>query len=42
MSIIFTLHFMKELNEATYYVPIPNAYINPNTNKSCINYCFKT
>ena len=28
--------------EATYYVPIPNAYINPNTNKPCINYRFKT
>ena len=28
--------------EATYYVLIPNAYINPNTNKPCINYHFKT
>ena len=28
--------------EVTYYVPIPNAYINPNTNKPCINYRFKT
>ena len=28
--------------EATYYAPIPNAYINPNTNKPCINYRFKT
>ena len=28
--------------EATYYAPIPNAYINPNTDKPCINYCFKT
>ena len=28
--------------EVTYYVPIPNAYINPNTNKPCINYSFKT
>ena len=28
--------------EATCYVPIPNAYINPDTNKPCMNYCFKT
>ena len=28
--------------EATYYAPIPNAYINPNTNKPCIKYHFKT
>ena len=28
--------------EATYYAPIPNAYINPNTNKPCIKYRFKT
>ena len=28
--------------EATCYVPIPNAYINPDTNKPCINYHFKT
>ena len=28
--------------EATCYVPIPNAYINPDTNKPCMNYRFKT
>ena len=28
--------------EATCYVPIANAYINPDTNKPCINYRFKT
>ena len=28
--------------EATCYVPIPNAYINPDTNKPCTNYRFKT
>ena len=28
--------------EATCYVPIPNAYINPDTNKPCMNYHFKT
>ena len=28
--------------EATYYAPIPNAYINPNTNKPCIKYRFET
>ena len=28
--------------DATYYAPIPNACINPNTNKPCINYHFKT
>ena len=28
--------------EATYYAPISNAYINPNTNKPCITYRFKT
>ena len=28
--------------EATYYAPIPNAYINPDTNKPCMNYRFKT
>ena len=28
--------------EVTCYVPIPNAYINPSTNKPCINYRFKT
>ena len=28
--------------EATCYVPIPKAYINPNTNKPCMNYRFKT
>ena len=28
--------------EATCYVPIPNAYINPDTNKPCVNYHFKT
>ena len=28
--------------EVTYYAPIPNAYINPNTNKPCIEYRFKT
>ena len=28
--------------EATCYAPIPNAYINPNSNKPCINYRFKT
>ena len=28
--------------EATRYVPIPNAYINPDTNKPCTNYHFKT
>ena len=27
--------------EATCYVPIPNAYINPVTNKPCMNYRFK-
>ena len=27
--------------EATCYVPIPNAYINPDTNKPCMNYRFK-
>ena len=27
---------------ATYYAPIPNAYINSNTNKPCMNYHFKT
>ena len=28
--------------EATCYAPIQNAYINPDTNKPCINYRFKT
>ena len=28
--------------EATCYVPIPNAYIYPNTNKPSMNYRFKT
>ena len=28
--------------ETTCYVPIPNAYINPDTNKPCMNYRFKT
>ena len=28
--------------ETTCYVPIPNAYINPYTNKPCMNYRFKT
>ena len=28
--------------EATCYVPIANAYINPDTNKPCMNYRFKT
>ena len=28
--------------KATCYAPIPNAYINPNTNKPCIKYCFET
>ena len=28
--------------EATCYVPIANVYINPNTNKPCMNYRFKT
>ena len=28
--------------EATCYVQIPNAYINPDTNKPCMNYRFKT
>ena len=28
--------------EATCYVPIPNAYINPDTNKPCMNYRFET
>ena len=28
--------------EATCYVPIPNAYINPDTNKPFMNYRFKT
>ena len=28
--------------EATCHVPIPNAYINPDTNKPCIKYRFKT
>ena len=28
--------------EETCYVPIPNAYINPDTNKPCVNYRFKT
>ena len=28
--------------EVTYYTPIPNAYINPNTNKPCMNCRFKT
>ena len=27
--------------EATYYAPIPNAYINPNTNKPCITIILK-
>ena len=30
------------ITEATYYAQIPNAYINPNTNKPCIKYRFKT
>ena len=28
--------------EATCYVPIANAYVNPDTNKPCMNYRFKT
>ena len=28
--------------EVICYVPIANAYINPNTNKPCMNYRFKT
>ena len=28
--------------EATCYVRIPNGYINPDTNKPCMNYRFKT
>ena len=28
--------------EATCYVPVSNAYINPDTNKPCMNYRFKT
>ena len=28
--------------EATCYVPIPNAYINPDTNEPCMNYHYKT
>ena len=28
--------------EASCYVPIANAYINPDTNKPCMNYRFKT
>ena len=28
--------------EATCYVQIPNSYINPDTNKPCMNYRFKT
>ena len=28
--------------EVTCYAPIQNAYFNPNTNKPCINYRFKT
>ena len=28
--------------EETCYVPIPNAYINPDTNKPCMNYRFET
>ena len=28
--------------EATCYVRIPNTYINPDTNKPCMNYRFKT
>ena len=27
--------------EATCYVQIPNTYINPDTNKPCMNYRFK-